>query len=85
MTPTLRVIGDVHAQIEQVNLFTRDARPYLEITADAPYSVQLGDMGDRGTCDQLAARVDAGRHRIFPDNHEHDDEGESEKEAAHPT
>jgi hypothetical protein len=45
--PTLRVIGDVYAQIDQADLFTRDARPYLEIIADAAYSIQLGDMGDR--------------------------------------
>ena len=73
MIPTLRVIGDVHAQIEQADQFTRDARPYLEIIANAPYSVQLGDMGDRGTYEQLATRVDAGRHRFIPGNHEHYD------------
>jgi hypothetical protein len=70
MIPTLRVIGDVHAQIEPADLFTRDARPYLEIIADAAFSVQLGDMGDQGTYEQLVARVDAGRHRFFPGNHE---------------
>src|SRR3974377_1938413 len=73
MSPKLRVIGDVHAQIEQPDLFTRDARPYLEIIAEAPYSVQLGDMGDRETYEQLVARVDAGRHRFFPGNHEYYD------------
>ncbi len=70
MSPTLRVIGDVHAQIERADLFTRDARPYLEIIADAAYSIQLGDMGDDETYAQLVAHVDAGRHRFFPGNHE---------------
>lgn len=70
MNPTLRVVGDVHAQIEDADVFTRDARPYLEIIADAPYSVQLGDMGDDETYAQLVAHVDAGRHRFFPGNHE---------------
>ena len=71
MIPTLRVIGDVHAQIGPADLFTRDARPYLELIADAAYSIQLGDMGDRETYDQLVAHVDAGRHRFLPGNHEH--------------
>jgi hypothetical protein len=65
MSPTLRIIGDVHAQIEHADLFTRDAQPYLDIIADTPHSVQLGDMGDRATYEQLVARVDAGRHRFF--------------------
>jgi len=73
MSPTLRIIGDVHAQIEHADLFTRDAQPYLEIIAGAAYSVQLGDMGDQETYGQLVARVDAGRHRFFPGNHEHYD------------
>lgn len=73
MSSKLRVIGDVHAQIEQADLFTREARPYLEIIADAPYSIQLGDMGDRETYEQLVALVDAGRHRFFPGNHEYYD------------
>jgi hypothetical protein len=73
MSPSLRVIGDVHAQIEQADLFTRDGRPYLEIIADAAYSIQLGDMGDRETYEQLVARVDAERHRFFPGNHDHYD------------
>ena len=70
MTTSLRVIGDVHAQIDHADLFTRDGRPYLEIVADAAYSIQLGDMGDRETYEQLVAHVDAGRHRFFPGNHE---------------
>ena len=73
MTPTLRVIGDVHAQIDDADLFTREARPYLEIIADAACSIQLGDMGDRETYARLAADVDAGRHRFFPGNHDHYD------------
>jgi hypothetical protein len=69
-TASVRVIGDVHAQIDHDDLFTRDARPYLEIIAEAAYSVQLGDMGDRETYEQLVTRVDVGRHRFFPGNHE---------------
>lgn len=71
MNPTLRIIGDVHAQIEQGDLFTRDAQPYLDIIANAAHSVKLGDMGDRATYEQLVAWVDAGRHRFFPGNHDH--------------
>ena len=70
MTSTLRVIGDVHGQIDSDSLFSRDARPYLDIISGAPYSIQLGDMGDGETYDQLIARVDANRHRFFPGNHE---------------
>jgi hypothetical protein len=70
MTSTLRVIGDVHGQIDPDSLFTRDARPYLDIISDAPFSIQLGDMGDGETYDKLIARVDANRHRFFPGNHE---------------
>jgi len=73
MNPKLRVIGDVHGQIEQADLFTRDAQPYLGIIADAVYSIQLGDMGDGQTYEQLIARVDAGHHRFFPGNHEYYD------------
>ncbi len=73
MSPKLRVIGDVHAQIEQADLFTRDARPYLELIAGAAYSIQLGDMGDRETYEHLVSHVDAGRHRFFPGNHDHYD------------
>ena len=73
MNPTLRIIGDVHAQLDHGDLVTRDARPYLEIIAVAAYSIQLGDMGDRETYEQLIARVDAQRHRFFPGNHEYYD------------
>lgn len=69
----LRVIGDVHAQTDRENLVRRGARPYLEIIADAPASVQLGDMGDGETYDQLLREVDPARHRFFPGNHDHYD------------
>lgn len=71
MTQTLRVIGDVHAQIGHADLFTRGARPYLEIIADDAYSIQLGHMGDGEAYAQPVDRVDAGRHRFFPGNHDH--------------
>jgi len=73
MASTLRIIGDVHGQVDRNNLFTRDGRPYLEIIGDAPYSVQVGDMGDGETYDELISRVDASRHRFFPGNHDHYD------------
>jgi hypothetical protein len=66
----LRVIGDVHAQTDEENLASRHGRPYLELIAGVEYSVQLGDMGDTETYDQLVREVDAGRHRFFPGNHE---------------
>jgi Calcineurin-like phosphoesterase len=70
---SLRVIGDVHAQIGPDDLITRGARPYLELIAGAPYTIQVGDMGDGETYDQLVRIVDAGRHRFFPGNHDHYD------------
>lgn len=70
---TLRVIGDVHGQIDRENLFTRNARPYLETIADVAASIQIGDMGDGETYDQMVQSVDAGRHRFFPGNHDHYD------------
>jgi hypothetical protein len=69
----LRIIGDVHGQIGPDDLYTRDARPYLELIAGADYSIQVGDMGDGETYDQLGAAVDPGRHRFFPGNHDHYD------------
>src|SRR4051812_34473689 len=70
MTASLRIIGDVHGQVDLDNLFTRNARPYFEIIAEARYSIQVGDMGAGETYDLLAANVDAGRHRFLPGNHE---------------
>jgi hypothetical protein len=72
--PTLRIIGDVHGQIDPDSLFTRNARPYLEIISGACCSIQVGDMGDGETYDQLVANVDPGRHRFFPGNHDHYDQ-----------
>jgi hypothetical protein len=69
----LRIIGDVHAQINREELFTRGARPYLELIADVSHSVQVGDMGDGETYEQMIAHVDAGKHRFFPGNHDHYD------------
>jgi hypothetical protein len=70
---TLRIIGDVHAQVDRDNLFTRGARPYAEIIAGIPYSIQVGDMGDGETYDYLMSSVDVARHRFFPGNHDHYD------------
>jgi predicted phosphodiesterase len=66
----LRVIGDVHAQTDEENLASRHGRPYLELIAGVEHSVQLGDLGDGETYNQLVREVDAGRHRFFPGNHE---------------
>jgi hypothetical protein len=68
---TLRIIGDVHGQIEPDDLLTAQARPYLELIAGAPYSIQVGDMGDGETYHQLVAHADPGRHRFLPGNHDH--------------
>jgi hypothetical protein len=70
---TLRIIGDVHGQVTLNDLYTREARPYLDIISEAPYSVQIGDMGDGETYGQLVASVDATRHCFFPGNHDHYD------------
>ncbi len=59
MISTLRVIGDVHGQVDAENLFTREALTYLDIISDAKYSVQVGDMGDAETYAQLISSVDA--------------------------
>lgn len=66
----LCVIGDVHGQVDRDDLCTRRARPYLEIIAGVPYSVQVGDMGDEETYDRLRADVDDRRHRFFAGNHD---------------
>jgi hypothetical protein len=67
---TLRVIGDVHGQIRSEDLLPGSPRPYLDLLAGAGHSVQIGDMGDGETYDQLIAHVDAARHRFLPGNHE---------------
>lgn len=67
----LRIIGDVHGQLDREGLYTRGAVPYLETIAGAAHSVQVGDMGDAETYEQLVAQVDPARHRLFPGNHDH--------------
>jgi hypothetical protein len=71
---TLRIIGDVHGQIHPDDLLAGTSRPYLDLIAGAPYSIQVGDMRDGETYEQLTAHVDAGRHRFFPGNHDHYDQ-----------
>lgn len=68
---TLRIIGDVHGQITAEDLSLRDAQPYLDLIAEAELSIQIGDMGDQQTYDQLRSLVDPDRHRFFPGNHDH--------------
>jgi hypothetical protein len=70
----LRVIGDVHGQIQPDDLLFGKSKPYLELITEAPYSVQVGDMGDGETYQQLVINVDASRHRFFPGNHDHYDQ-----------
>jgi hypothetical protein len=73
-TTAVRIIGDVHAQIQPDDELPGQSRPpYLETIAGAPYSIQVGDMGDGESYDQLIARVDPCRHRFFPGNHDHYD------------
>lgn len=67
----LRIIGDVHGQIETEDLIPGVPRTYLEAIADVEFSLQVGDMGDSQTYRQLNAHVDPVRHRFFPGNHDH--------------
>lgn len=69
----LRVIGDVHGQLDGEELATPGRRPYSELIADVAYSVQVGDMGDAETYEQLGILVDPVRHRFVPGNHDHYD------------
>jgi len=69
--PVLRIIGDVHSQILPEDVVGTHAQSYSDIIAGAGYSVQVGDMGDGETYEQLNAHVDGGRHRFFPGNHDH--------------
>ncbi|HEX4143514.1 MAG TPA: metallophosphoesterase [Pirellulales bacterium] len=70
----LRIIGDVHGQVEPDDVLGRQTRlSYSEIIAAAGFSVQIGDMGDADTYDWLTRHVDIGRHRFFPGNHDHYD------------
>jgi len=66
----LRIIGDVHGQVDSENLFTRNARPYCDLIAEVPYSIQIGDMGNGRIYALLIANVDASKHRFFPGNHD---------------
>lgn len=66
---SLRVIGDVHAQVDFV--INRKHIPYLEIVSGCDYSVQIGDMGDNETYLELIAKVNAEKHRFFGGNHDH--------------
>jgi hypothetical protein len=71
---TLRIIGDVHGQIEPNDLPPGESYlPYLGIIAGAPCSIQVGDMGNGDTYDRLVPNTDASRHRFFPGNHDNYD------------
>jgi hypothetical protein len=59
--PHLRLIGDVHGHQSE----------YLQLTKDAKYSIQLGDMG----FDYKSLReLDAQKHRFLPGNHDNYDQ-----------
>jgi hypothetical protein len=58
----LRIIGDVHAQIGPEDLLPGKTRAHVDLIAGAPYSIQVGDMGDGESYDQLVESVDAGQH-----------------------
>jgi predicted phosphodiesterase len=66
----LRIIGDVHAQIHPDDVLSNRPLSYLQLIAEAEYSIQVGDMGDAETYEQLRLHVDPERHRFFPGNHE---------------
>src|ERR1700678_4502205 len=70
---TLRVIGDVHGQIDPDDLLAGYSQSYLAVTAGAAHSVQIGDLGNGDAYDRLIARVDANHHRFFPGNHDNYD------------
>ena len=63
----LRIIGDVHAQID---FSLRDKPTYLDLISECSYSVQVGDMGDRESYDELNSHVDCCRHRFVAGNHD---------------
>lgn len=65
----LRIIGDVHGQVDFV--LKSSAKTYLELLEDCDYSIQLGDMGDAETYKELTSLVDPDRHRFFGGNHDH--------------
>lgn len=67
----LRIIGDVHGQVDFV--LRRDRPTYLEIIQRCDCSVQLGDMGDAETYAVLASLVDDQMHRFLAGNHDHYD------------
>jgi predicted phosphodiesterase len=69
----LRVVGDVHGQITADDVMSPAARPYLELIQGAAATVQIGDLGDGETYEQLIANVDPQQHRFFPGNHDHYD------------
>lgn len=70
---SLRIIGDVHAQVGPDDLVSPGKQPYLDLIAGVAASVQVGDMGDSETYAALIAHADPVRHRFVPGNHDHYD------------
>ena len=67
----LRIIGDIHAQVDRESLLNEDDSCYLELLEGCEYSVQIGDMGDPEAYDLLIEHVDPKKHRFIPGNHDH--------------
>jgi hypothetical protein len=67
----LRVIGDVHGQVDFA--LRKNTRTYLDLLSGCAYSIQVGDMGDAETYAELINSVDAEKHRFFGGNHDHYD------------
>ena len=65
----LRIIGDVHGQVDFV--LKPPARTYLDLISECDHSIQIGDMGDAETYAELTTRVDPTHHRFFGGNHDH--------------
>ena len=66
----MRLIGDVHAQVDFVIQEKTNQVSYLEIIRDCRYSVQVGDMGDATAYGILKNKVNPDRHRFVPGNHD---------------
>lgn len=69
MKPHLRIIGDVHAQIDSV-INENGRSNYLKLTEGCTYSIQLGDLGDAIAYQQIGESCDPARHKFLPGNHD---------------
>lgn len=67
----MRIIGDVHGKIAAYDKELH--RKYLDIIQDAPYSIQVGDMG-LDLKKLVNCGVDAERHKFVGGNHDNYDQ-----------